>query len=52
MQIDKQNSEGHTSIPSQDVIYEVKAQISSVVSKLPVLRNSREACQQSEMQNL
>ena len=52
MQTDRQNSEGHTGTPAQDVIYEVKTQISSVVSKLPVLRNSREAHQPFEIQNL
>lgn len=52
MQTGRQNSEGHNRTPAQDVIHEVKTQISSVISKPPVLRNSREACQQFEIQNL
>lgn len=52
MQTDRQNSKEHTRTPAQEVIYEVKTQISSVVSKLPVLTKSREAHQQPEIQIL
>jgi len=52
MQTDRQNSKGHTRTPAEDVTHKVKTQISSMVPKLPVLRNSREACLQSEVQNL